>query len=41
MADKGGKFLDFRIKTDNGGRRWRLRRGERDGLGIKMIIFFK
>ena len=39
MGDKGGKCLDFRIRTDNGGRRWRLRRGERDGLGIKMFFF--
>ena len=37
---KRRKMFRFRIRTDNGDQRWRLRRGERDGLEIK-IIFLK
>ena len=41
MGDKGGKGSEFKFRIDNGGQRWRLRRGEReerDGVAIKMIF---
>ena len=40
MADKGGKCLDLRIKTDNGGRRRRLRRGGERWVRDKNDYFF-
>ena len=30
VGDKGEKGLDFIIRANNGGRRWRLRRGEKE-----------
>ena len=46
MGDKGEKGSDFIIRADNGGRRWRLRRGgERErremGVGINFFFFLK